>query len=130
MTLSLLDSKETIEEKIMNRSKSYLILLSTLGVIACAGTISQAQADPCGAANYSRQAEVLHRDRVLNHELNSDRGHLSGKYSVLKREDAAIRRQERSDVYANGGYLTRAQQYQLNREENHLQHQIDRDYQG
>lgn len=71
--------------------------------------------------------EVLRRDSNLNHELNYDRGHLSGHYGQLKAEDAGIRRQEQFDAAMNGGHLTRGETAQLNREENHVQRQINRD---
>ena len=77
---------------------------------------------------HPRRNEVVGRDRFINRELNHDRGNLNGHYSQLKREDQAIRRQEQRDFHRNGGHLTWAQDKRLNREENHLQRQINRDY--
>jgi hypothetical protein len=77
--------------------------------------------------NHPRRHEVLGRDAHLNRELNRDHGHLNGHFGQLKAEDRGIRRQEQRDVRRNGGYLTRGQDRQLNREENHVQHQINRD---
>ncbi|HEY9684324.1 MAG TPA: hypothetical protein V6C89_00135 [Drouetiella sp.] len=81
------------------------------------------------AHNHPRRAEVLGRDNRLNRELHADRGDLSGHYSQLRGEDIAIRQQEQADARANGGYITPGQQAQLNREENHVQRQINRDFQ-
>jgi hypothetical protein len=50
-----------------------------------------------------------------------------GEAAHLEREEAALKRQERTEVRANGGYLTKGQQRQLNHEENALSHEIYRD---
>ncbi|HEY9676677.1 MAG TPA: hypothetical protein V6C76_01650 [Drouetiella sp.] len=80
------------------------------------------------ATNHPRRAEVLGRDNGLNQEINADRGNLSGNYRHLEHEDQAIRNQEQADARANGGFITQGQQNQLNREENRVQNQINRDY--
>jgi hypothetical protein len=79
------------------------------------------------AQNHPRRAEVLGRDNNLNNQLTADKGNLDGHYGQLSREDSAIRQQEQSDARFNGGYISTAQQNQLNREENHVQNQINRD---
>ena len=79
------------------------------------------------AQNHPRRAEVLGRDANLNNQVQADRGDLSGHYNQLNREDSAIRRQEQADARFNGGYITPGEQKQLNREENHVQNQINRD---
>jgi hypothetical protein len=76
---------------------------------------------------HPRRAEVLGRDAHLNREINRDYGHLNGHYGQLKAEDRSIRRQEQRDFRRNGGFLTRGQQAHLNREENHVQRQINHD---
>jgi hypothetical protein len=81
------------------------------------------------AQNHPRRAEVLGRDNNLNSQIRSDRGDLGGHYSQLRGEDIAIRQQEQADARANGGYITTGQQAQLNREENHVQRQLNRDFQ-
>jgi hypothetical protein len=70
------------------------------------------------AQNHPRRAEVLGRDNNLNNQLTADKGNLDGHYGQLSREDSAI---------FNGGYITKGEQNQLNREENHVQNQINRD---
>ncbi len=79
------------------------------------------------AQRHPRRAEVNHRDRNINNRINADKGNLDGHYGQLKLEDRAIKRQQRRDARMNGGYITRGQQQQLNREENHLNNQIRRD---
>lgn len=71
--------------------------------------------------------EVASRDARLNREILRDRGYLNGHYNQLRREDAAIRNQERRDLCRNGGYLSYGQTRQLNAEENRLQRQINYD---
>ncbi len=72
------------------------------------------------AQNHPRRAEVLRRDNNINRRINNDRGHLGGNYGHLEGQDQAIRRQEQNDARRNGGYITKGQQGQLNREENSL----------
>jgi hypothetical protein len=79
------------------------------------------------AQKHPRRAEVLHRDNKINNEINNQKGNLGGHYSQLKAEDRAIRHQEQADARANGGFITKGEQRQLNHEENHLQHQVKHD---
>jgi hypothetical protein len=112
----------------LNRVRSFAkaagISAMSLGVILCssvpsyAGTFKQ---------NHPRRAEVLGRDNNQNRQLNRNFGNLGGHYGQLKSEDAGIRRQEQRDARINGGYITKGQQAQLNREENHVERQIQRD---
>jgi len=78
---------------------------------------------PGFAQMHPRRAEVLGRDTRLNDRINNDYGQLGGHYGQLEREDNSIRRQEQRDARANGGFITRGQQEQLNREENALSRQ-------
>jgi len=102
-------------------------ILAVGGVALIAATALPASAS-CFSFNHPRRAEVLRRDAVLNCEINHDRGYLSGNYGRLRGEDLAIARQEQHDAFLNGGYITRGEQWQLNHEENRLQHQINRSY--
>ena len=74
--------------------------------------------------NHPRRAEVLHRDNREQNRLNRNRGNLGGHYKQLSREDNRIHQQERADKNADGGHITKAEQGQLNHEENHLNRQI------
>jgi len=95
------------------------VVLLLVGSASWAGTFAQ---------NHPRRAEVLRRDGNINRRLNADKGQLGGHYGQLKREDAGIRRQEQRDARRNGGYITKGQQRQLNKEENHVNNQIRRDH--
>jgi hypothetical protein len=72
------------------------------------------------AQKHPRRAEVLHRDNRINNRINNDYGHLGGHYGQLEHQDNQIRNQEQADARKNGGYITKGQQGQLNREENSL----------
>lgn len=76
---------------------------------------------------HPRRNEVMNRDRHLARTMNKDYGHLSGHYSSLQNQDAAIRNQEHQDFRQNGGYLTKTQQQQINGEENGLRNEIRAD---
>ena len=77
--------------------------------------------------NHPRRAEVLGRSKNINNRLNKNYGHLGGHYSQLKHEDKSIARQEQRDASQNGGHITKGEQNQLNREENHVNNQIIKD---
>jgi hypothetical protein len=78
--------------------------------------------------NHPRRAEVLGRDRNLNQRINNDKGQLGGHYGQLKNEDRSIRRQEQRDARINGGFITKGQKAHLNKEENRVNRQIQRDH--
>jgi len=80
------------------------------------------------AQKHPRRAEVLGRDRNLNRRINNDKGQLGGHYNQLKNEDKSIRRQEQRDAKINGGYITKGQKAHLNKEENRVNRQIERDH--
>ena len=79
------------------------------------------------AEAHPRKAEVMNRDRHLAGKMNKDYGDLSGHYNQLQKQDAAIRKQTQAEFKQNGGYLTKAQQKQLNGEENQLRSEIKAD---
>ncbi|HEY9714936.1 MAG TPA: hypothetical protein V6C72_15820 [Chroococcales cyanobacterium] len=79
------------------------------------------------AANHPRRAEVLRRDNRLNNRVNRNYGNLGGNYGKLERQDQKIRRQEQRDARMNGGHISRGEQKQLNREENHINKEIKHD---
>ena len=76
---------------------------------------------------HPRHAEVAKRDRHLAGQMNKDYGHLSGHYNQLQKQDAAIRKQTQADMQKNGGHLTKAEQKQINGEENTLHSEIKAD---
>ena len=73
------------------------------------------------AREHPRRAQVNRREQRQQGRIAEgiEQGRLSaGQAARLETREAAIKRQERRDVRANGGYLTTQQQRQLNREEN------------
>lgn len=105
--------------------KSTIAISALVGLALVCGTV-QANAQSFNQ-KHPRRAEVLHRDNGIKNQINANKGNLSGHYGQLKAEDNAIHRQERADARANGGHITKAEQRQLNREENHLEHQVKHD---
>lgn len=80
------------------------------------------------AEKHPRRAEVLNRDNNLKNQTNRDEGHLGGHHGQLRHEEHAIKKQEQADAAAHGGHITRGEQHQINKEENHVEHQIQRDH--
>ena len=102
--------------------------ISAFALVAMIVTIMPSDAQANRFANrHPRRAQVLRRDGNLNRRVNANRGDLGGHYGQLKHEDRSIRRQEQRDARANGGHITRGEQNQINREENHVNNQIKRD---
>jgi hypothetical protein len=102
-----------------------ILSLVALGFILSSATPVKAETF---AQRHPRRAEVLRRDAALNRAVNRDYGRLDGRFGQLKREDQMVRRQEQLDARFNGGHITRGEQAQLNREENHIRNQINRDF--
>ncbi|MGB8632620.1 MAG: hypothetical protein WCD69_25140 [Xanthobacteraceae bacterium] len=108
----------------MIRTVSYVLagvlVMSTWVVKAEA----QANGNPTGgnfAKEHPRRDEV--NTRVDNQRARIDQGIKNGtldkqQAQQLRANDRAIKQQEHADVKANGGYLTGAQQKQINHEEN------------
>lgn len=106
-------------------------LVTKLGVLAMAVGSVVLTAAPSFAWGYGcHSGEVGYRDSYLNGEINRDRGFLRGHYNQLRAEDFGIRQQARVEAAMNGGYLTPGERWQLNREENNLQRQINWDNRG
>jgi hypothetical protein len=96
--------------------KRTILAIAALSLLAPAMTV-QAQF----AEHHPRRAQVNRRVRRQGNRINQ--GVASGRLSPqqaqqLRANDAAIKAQERADVQANGGYLTKRQQRQLNQEQN------------
>lgn len=107
-------------------NSKYFLSMMALGLLVTGMTPAQAQGHFWN--NHPRRAEVLKRDNNLNRQLQADKGQLGGNYRRLENEDRSIRRQEQRDARCDNGHITRGEQRQLNREENHLQRQINRDH--
>ena len=108
----------------MIKTVSYLLV----GALATSAWMVQAKAtgrgNPTGgkfAAEHPRRNEV--NTRIDNQRARINQGVKSGELTKqqaqqLRANDRAIKQQEHADVKANGGYLTRSEQNQLNKEEN------------
>jgi hypothetical protein len=104
----------------MNNISSKQIQLS-LAALACLTVASSGNPSFASwAQKHPRQAQVLHRDNKINNRINNDYGHLGGQYGHLEHQDYQISQQDHSDARRNGGYITKGQQGQLNREETAL----------
>ncbi|WP_298670212.1 hypothetical protein [uncultured Sphingomonas sp.] len=102
----------------MNTSRIAMIACA-LGAIA--GLSTAASAETRWGRHHPRQHEVLkrahHQIARINHERRE--GEITGAQARADRAtDRAIMRQDHADARANGGYITRAEQRQLNAEEN------------
>jgi hypothetical protein len=104
--------------------KLFFVLAAALIASACSPSYAGKFAD-----NHPRREQVIDRNQGTRNRLNADKGELGGHYGQLKAENRAIHRQEKIDARANGGYITKGEQRQLNREHNHLNKQIRRDHQ-
>ena len=108
----------------MIKTVSYLLA----GALAMSAWTVKAEAqgngNPTGgkfAKEHPRRNEV--NTRVENQRERINQGVKNGKLTgqeaqQLRANDHAIKQQEHADVKANGGYLTPAQQKQINQEEN------------
>lgn len=100
--------------------KNLRLIVALAGLASLAVASSQAMAATWGQ-KHPRQHEVLAREHHQIHRINREQreGELTrGQARALRQGDRAIAAQDHADARANGGYITKAQQRQLNREEN------------
>jgi hypothetical protein len=106
--------------------KSRILIVMTL---ALTGAAFVSSADANWRTSHPRRAEVNARLNSQAHRIHRERkeGDLTARQAAdLHAEDRGIRAQERFDASQNGGHVTRAEQVQLNHEENRVSHQIGR----
>ena len=94
-------------------------------MITCVSTLTHA--DDSFKKEHPRRAEV--NARVRNQKKRIAQGVKSGELSkaqakTLRGEEAGVKAQERAEVKANGGYLTKPEQKQINQELNKDSQQI------
>jgi len=102
------------------RTRNLTIAVLGLGLVL--GGVSEAS-----AAAHPRRAEVNHRLAVQNARI-----HQGVKQGTITRKEAAqlhaehreIRAEERADAAAHGGHITKAEQVELNKQENAVSKQI------
>lgn len=98
----------------MNTTAKVLASLGSLALLGAAA--SPALAGPWGH-HHPRQAEVLARTHHQIARINDERreGELTGQQArALRADDRAIAQEVHADAHANGGYITKSQQHQLN----------------
>lgn len=104
------------------------LILALTAAVTVAGFASTASAEPGRwGRHHPRQHEVLHREHHQIARINRERreGEISGRQArALRASDRSIAMQDRADARANGGYITKSQQHQLNGEENAQSHAI------
>jgi hypothetical protein len=118
--------EQTIMQTVNMQHKRILVITTAIISVICTA--------PCSfagnfAQQHPRRAEVHARTSNLNSRINKDKGDLGGNYGQLKKEDSSIHRQERRDSRVNGGFITKGQKAQLNKEENGVSRQIKQDRQ-
>jgi len=107
--------------------KKTMLALSALLLLASPAVYAKGRGNPTGApgsnfaTNHPRRNQV--NERVDNQRARINEGVKSGEINKgqakqLRANDRAIKAQEHAEVKANGGHLTKAEQRQLNREEN------------
>ena len=102
----------------MNTIAKFSLVVASLAGLAVSSTAAQAR--PAGHAwayHHPRQAEVLGRTHHQIRRINEERreGELSGQQArALRQNDRAIAAQDHADAQANGGYITRGEQRNLN----------------
>ncbi len=107
--------------------RSFAIPLLAAILLVPTATASARRGNPVGVAGnrfarqHPRRDEVNMRVARQRYRIAEgvDRGKLSpAQARQLEANDNAIKRQEHADVRANGGFLTRGEDRQLNQEEN------------
>ncbi len=110
------------------RSRMVRLMLMAVVLLASAAFVqAEGPGNPTGprgsrfARQHPRRNEV--NKRIANQRSRINQGVESGKLTPaqatqLRADDNAVKQQEHADVKANGGYLTKAEQKQLNQEEN------------
>jgi hypothetical protein len=103
------------------------ILFAMAFAVAGLGAANAANATPW-ASHHPRRAEVNGRLNNQFRRIRTERrdGELTGRRAAyLHAEDRGIRAQERFDASRDGGHITRAEQAQMNHEENRTSRQIN-----
>ena len=106
-----------------------IIKYSVLGLSLAASiaVATGASADTAWQKHHPRREQVNHRLAHQNHRITQERreGELThAQARDLRAEDRGVRGQERYDASKDGGHITKAEQGQLNHEENGVSQQI------
>ena len=102
------------------------LILSSLALSLFTGMVSTnvfAEGPQINAKKHPRRAEVVNRaqNEKGKNEAAAENGQITkGQEAKLNRQDNRIERQEQRDAAKNGGKITKSEQAQLNREENRV----------
>ena len=113
----------------MNRKKGKILIMTFAVATALGVGPIRARAGEF-TERHPRRAEVNRRERRQQDRIAN--GVRSGRLNAsetanLEGQEARLKAQERREVLQNGGYLTKGEQRQLNREENGLSREIYQD---
>jgi hypothetical protein len=103
------------------------LLVAIFGLLATGAVCSTASAETRWERNHPRQEQVLHRVALQRHDIRKERreGELThGEAHRLQARDTRVARQDHRMARANGGFITKAEQHRLNRQENHIHRHI------
>ncbi len=108
-----------------------VVAFSLASVSVFAQAPAQAQAAPAAPAananNHPRKAEVNKRLQNQNARINNkvaDHQMSKSEAAKLHSQDKAIHNEEKKDAADNHGHITKAEQKQINRQENHVSKEI------
>ena len=112
----------------MNIYKKALVILAVASLAGSVAAPAFARGgNNCHRMEHPRRNEVRGRDNNMDRQINRNRGNLGGNYKSLMGQDKSIKQQTRKDFQSNGGYITKGQQQQLNKEETGLKKEIRQD---
>jgi len=119
----------------MNKMMKILLPLLTISLFAVASHAADEASAPAGSfkKKHPRRAQVNEREKNQQKQIGNEikNGDINAKQGAkLEGEEAKIKKEERADVKANGGSLTKAEQRKINRQENHVEKQIQADKAG
>ena len=111
-----------------------LLVLAVGGLLVSSSAIAQTATSGAGPGvvdpGHPRVNEVNRRETNQQKRIANgiNKGSLSPKETAnLERREAGVERQEKADMAKHNGHLTKAEQRQLNRRENHISRSIYRD---
>lgn len=109
---------------------SMLVLALVASLFALSASAADGAAKKDWKKDHPRRAEVNKRLKNQNNRVKEgvEDGKLTkGQAKQIHKEDRAIRREERRDAAKDGGHITKAEQNKINRQENRVSNQINRD---
>jgi hypothetical protein len=119
-----------------NKVSKSLLVLAVGGLMSIGAASARPQSNTSGAGpgvddpghprvNEVNTREASQQSRIANGEKNGTL--TAGQAAHLENREQHIRNQEKRDMAANGGHLTKSEQRQINREQNRTSKQIHQD---